>query len=270
MDQPSSIITLAVDLTSMDANAAVSTVAQSSQQTIGVAVLTGDKGDQGDQGTAATIGVGTVTTGSSGGSASVTNVGTQNAAVFDFTIPRGVQGDVGPQGSVWYSGSGAPTVLHTDGDYYLNTTTGDVYHQLAGAWGSPIENLTGPVGVGTQNNFNTIVTDQTPAGGTYGTLVGAVNGSNTIFTTAAAKYATGTLHVLLNGQELTQGAGYDWVETSPAAGTFTLSTAPAVGSILQVVYSKVVITTTDITGNVDGGTPLSVYGGTTGISGGTP
>lgn len=55
-------------------------------------------------GAAATIAVGTTTTGSSGTSASVTNVGSPSAAVFNFTIPRGstgaqgIQGPAGPQG----------------------------------------------------------------------------------------------------------------------------------------------------------------------------
>ncbi|WP_270374995.1 hypothetical protein [Marinicauda sp. Alg238-R41] len=47
----------------------------------------------GSQGLAATIEVGTVTTGAAGSSASVTNSGDENDAVFDFTIPRGDKGD---------------------------------------------------------------------------------------------------------------------------------------------------------------------------------
>jgi hypothetical protein len=52
----------------------------------------------GPQGTAATIEVGTVTTGAAGSSASVTNTGTSEEAVFDFTIPRGNKGDKGDTG----------------------------------------------------------------------------------------------------------------------------------------------------------------------------
>jgi hypothetical protein len=54
---------------------------------------------QGPPGTAATIAVGTVTTGSAGGSASVTNVGTSTAATFNFTIPRGDTGANGSNGA---------------------------------------------------------------------------------------------------------------------------------------------------------------------------
>lgn len=49
----------------------------------------------GEDGTAATIAVGTVTTGAAGSSATVTNVGTSSAAVFDFVIPQGDDGAPG-------------------------------------------------------------------------------------------------------------------------------------------------------------------------------
>ena len=52
----------------------------------------GPQGQKGDTGDAATIAVGTVTTGEPGSSAIVTNNGTSNAAIFDFTIPAGNDG----------------------------------------------------------------------------------------------------------------------------------------------------------------------------------
>lgn len=67
----------------------------------------GDPGDPGDPGSAATIAVGTVTTGLPGTSATVTNVGTSSAAVFDFTIPRGDKGE---------AGSGSGDMLASDYD----------------------------------------------------------------------------------------------------------------------------------------------------------
>lgn len=59
----------------------------------------GDKGDTGEAGKAATIDVGTATTGEPGSNASVTNVGTEQHAIFDFVIPRGEKGESGTQ---WY------------------------------------------------------------------------------------------------------------------------------------------------------------------------
>lgn len=55
----------------------------------------GSEGEKGDTGDAATIKIGTVTTGAAGTPAGVENVGTENAAVLNFTIPQGVKGDAG-------------------------------------------------------------------------------------------------------------------------------------------------------------------------------
>lgn len=64
----------------------------------GTFYLVGPTGPQGVQGEAATVDVGTVTTGAAGSSVAVTNSGTVNDAVFNFTIPRGDKGDKGDQG----------------------------------------------------------------------------------------------------------------------------------------------------------------------------
>lgn len=80
----------------------------------GPAGATGATGPAGAPGTAATIAVGTVTTGAAGSSASITNVGTSSAAIFDFTIPRGDAG-AGGGGAVTISGkTGAYTVVAGD------------------------------------------------------------------------------------------------------------------------------------------------------------
>lgn len=54
---------------------------------------TGATGSQGPQGDAATITVGTVSTTAYGNTASVTNSGTEQDAVFDFVIPQGKPGE---------------------------------------------------------------------------------------------------------------------------------------------------------------------------------
>lgn len=69
---------------------------------------TGPTGPKGDEGAAATIAIGTVTTGDPGTEASVTNSGTANAAIFDFTIPRGEQGIQGPKGETGATGAQGP------------------------------------------------------------------------------------------------------------------------------------------------------------------
>lgn len=73
---------------------------------------------------------------------------------------------------------------------------------------------------------------------TYGVLTGLVNGSNALYTVSNSAYRSGSLKVFLNGQLQTQGSGEDWVETTPASGTFTFATAPATGDIITVEYLK--------------------------------
>ena len=57
------------------------------------------KGDKGETGTAATVDAGTTTTLAAGQSATVTNVGTTSAAIFNFAIPQGIQGVAGANGA---------------------------------------------------------------------------------------------------------------------------------------------------------------------------
>ena len=84
---------------------------------------------RGAQGESATVQVGTVTTGAAGTSAAVTNSGTENAAVFDFTIPKGEDGvdgttpNIGANGN-WFIGDTDTNVKAAgekgeDGDDYL-------------------------------------------------------------------------------------------------------------------------------------------------------
>lgn len=54
--------------------------------------IKGEQGKHGKDGAAATVAIGTVTTGEPGTTASVTNVGTDTAAVLNITIPRGDKG----------------------------------------------------------------------------------------------------------------------------------------------------------------------------------
>ena len=80
----------------------------------------------------ATVDAGSTTTVEYGTPASVTNVGTQNAAVFDFVIPagpRGVQGPEGPQGDgVQIKGTVDSSANlpggASDGDIYITADTG--------------------------------------------------------------------------------------------------------------------------------------------------
>lgn len=76
--------------------------------------IKGEQGVAGKDGTAATVAIGTVTTGDPGSNASVTNVGTDTAAVFDITIPRGDKGA---------DGAGAGDVIAAADNTFTATNT---------------------------------------------------------------------------------------------------------------------------------------------------
>lgn len=94
-------------------------------------ITDGTDGINGQDGQAATITVGTVTTGLPTDPASVTNVGTSGAAVFDFAIPKGDTGSTGATGngiaSITKTGTvglvDTYTVLYTDGTSTTFTVT---------------------------------------------------------------------------------------------------------------------------------------------------
>lgn len=65
---------------------------------MGPLTVVGPEGPAGSQGPAGTITVGSVTTGEPGTSVIVTNSGTAENAIFNFTIPKGATGSTGSQG----------------------------------------------------------------------------------------------------------------------------------------------------------------------------
>lgn len=78
--------------------------------------IKGEQGSPGKDGTAATITIGTVTTGEPGSNASVTNVGTDTAAVLAISIPRGDKGA---------DGTGAGDVIAAADNTFTATNTFD-------------------------------------------------------------------------------------------------------------------------------------------------
>ena len=76
--------------------------------------IKGEQGKHGTDGAAATVAIGTVTTGEPGTTASVTNVGTDTAAVLNITIPRGDKGK---------DGTGAGDVVAASDNTFTATNT---------------------------------------------------------------------------------------------------------------------------------------------------
>ena len=147
----------------------------------------GPAGADGKDGAAATISVGTVTTGAPGSSASVVNAGTSNAAVLNFTIPRGATGEQGPKGDTGPAGQdGAQGPAGQDGAQGPKGDTGP-------------QGETGPAGASaTINGVNALTLNATgglsgsQSGSTY-TLDGSkfvqknANLSGTDYTTVRAR-----------------------------------------------------------------------------------
>lgn len=106
-------------------NASVTNVGTSSAAVLNFTIPKGAKGDTGatgatgSPGAAATVSVGTTTTGQPGTNASVTNSGTQSAAVLNFTIPKGAKGDNGNPGSAATIAVGTVTTLQPNQSAYV-------------------------------------------------------------------------------------------------------------------------------------------------------
>lgn len=158
----------------------------------GATGATGAQGPQGIPGTAATIAAGTTTTGAAGSSASVTNVGTSSAAVFNFSIPRG---DTGATGATGATGTAATIAVGT-------TTTG--------AAGTPAT----VTNVGTSSaavfDFSIPQGAGVPTGGTTGQVLAKASGTNfdtTWLTITGGLSYQGSWNASTNTPTLTSGAG---------------------------------------------------------------
>jgi len=106
----------------------------------------------------------------------------------------GSNGTNGLNGSTWYSGNGAPSTTHADGDFYIDFLTGDYYRQTSGAWGSPVGNITPALPTGgttgqvlTKNSgTNFDASWQTPSGGGGSEFWPPINGAPTAPPTIAS------------------------------------------------------------------------------------
>ena len=93
-EQVANIENLTVNVTTLAAGSGATASYENGVLALGIPK--GDKGDTGNTGTAATVAVGSVTTLPAGSEATVTNAGTSGAAVLNFGIPKGADGDVSP------------------------------------------------------------------------------------------------------------------------------------------------------------------------------
>jgi hypothetical protein len=84
---------------------------------------------------------------------------------------------------------------------------------------------------------------------------GAVNGTNTSFTTSTS-YITNTLEVFINGIQQLRSTHY--TETTPASGVFTMSDAPLTGDVITVTYQHILSSSGDAN-TVGGYSVLAIF-----------
>lgn len=147
----------------------------------------GDPGPAGQDGAAATIQVGQVTTLPAGQQATVTNVGTANAARFDFGIPKGEPGEDGS--------AGLPTPTAADAGKALAVKPDGTGYQLAGPY-APLSAAIRPTVSG-----NPAVCENSVAWGLQGLKVygKSTQTSNQLLPLTEDTYTTGGLTATLQG-----------------------------------------------------------------------
>lgn len=121
----------------------------------------GERGDLGPRGDKGEIGH----RGPAGGEGRFGSAGPAGAAGAPGPAgPAGPAGADGTPGSVWFTGVGAPAGgLGDDGDFYLDSVTGDYYEKVAGVWVLQ-GNLQGPAGAGTDPSLVALAAEDLAAG----------------------------------------------------------------------------------------------------------
>lgn len=219
----------------------------------GIAGITGVAGGTGSN---ATIAVGTTVTTANGTNATVTNVGTSSAAVFDFTLPRGQQGPQGAQGPM---GENATILIGN------TTTTGAGTNATvvnAGNTTVAILNFSLPVGVvgiqgiqGVAGNNATVTVGNTTttAAGTTPTVVNAGTSATAVLNFTIPVGPTG---------EIGPGLAIVFVDTSNGSVALSLPTNPAAATITtyRLLYQwgdNAIITATSSSGATFGTVQLT-------------
>jgi len=195
-----SAATIAVGTVTQGTAFAVTNSGSSSAAVFDFTLVKGDKGDKGNTGdtgptgatgSAATITVGTVTTGTAGSNATVVNVGTSGAAIFDFSIPRGDKGETGNTGATGATGpagTGVP-VGGTAGQVLAKIDSTDYntqwVNQTGGGGSATVVVGTSPINASTVSGTATVSIDAAST-----TQSGAVQLEDSTSSTSTTKAAT--------------------------------------------------------------------------------
>lgn len=140
----------------------------------------GPQGNPGSDGKSPTVNVGTTTTGPAGSQASVTNSGTETDAVFNFTIPVGIQGQRGEKGD-----TGSVFTPSVDADGIISWTNN------GGLKNPPPQDIKGPKGDKGDSATITIGTTTTGNEGTNATVTNTGTSSDAVFNFTIPRGNTG-------------------------------------------------------------------------------
>lgn len=140
----------------------------------------GPQGNPGSDGKSPTVNVGTTTTGPAGSQASVTNSGTETDAVFNFTIPVGIQGQRGEKGD-----TGSVFTPSVDADGIISWTNN------GGLENPPSQDIKGPQGDKGDSATITIGTTTTGNEGTNASVTNTGTSSDAVFNFTIPRGNTG-------------------------------------------------------------------------------
>lgn len=213
----------------------------SDNSTVDVGTVVGPQGNpgaNGDNGSAATISIGTITTGAAGSSASVTNSGTSSAAVFDFTIPAGADGQDGAGSGDMLAATYNPIIAAITGESTYNATPDST---LAALWALPWTE-----GLLLVNPAAGFVSPYKPLA-RNGRLMNVLLQTGPGDTPASAT----TINFFINANNIFTGALTSSATTGTLIGSITLSNA------CYLLIDKEVIQVTAIGGTTLAGSPIS-------------
>ena len=245
-------------------------------QTLNLTIPRGDVGAQGPQGIIGpagpsnSISIGTVSTGTVGSSAAASITGTSPSQTLNLTIPVGATGAAGPQGPITNITSATAPTSPQEGTLWLNTNDLRTYIYYDSTW---VEYMTG------YNGTNNVLS--------IGTVTTAAAGSSAVATITGSS-PNQTLNLTIPrgdiGQQGAQGnagpAGPSGQAATISVGSVTTGTAGSSAAITNSGTTGAAVLNftiprgdkgaTEYVGNIDGGTPATIFGGTNVIVGGTP
>ena len=178
----------------------------------GVSGTAGTNGTNGTNGSAATISIGSVST----GTAAVSNSGSSSAAVFNFTVPQGIQGATGSAGSAGATGGvGATGAAGSNGGQGIQGIQG-----VAGATGATgAAGSTSYAATSCSGNSATATTATNLAGGTVAaTTITATGNITAYYSDDRLKTRLGVIENALDKVKALCGFYYEANETAQALG----------------------------------------------------